>query len=110
MDQWSYSHEYQTWMYAGGEKTAGGRLRGAREAGSMQAVADRSRLSRKQDVRLLEDGIRLSSRRAFAAMIQRRGLHADEVDWYVPHYPRSDERRVGKACVSTCRSRWSPYH
>src|SRR3546814_2519442 len=23
---------------------------------------------------------------------------------------RSDERRVGKACVSTCRSRWSPYH
>src|SRR3546814_16098658 len=23
---------------------------------------------------------------------------------------RSDERRVGKACVSPCRSRWSPYH
>src|SRR3546814_19645988 len=23
---------------------------------------------------------------------------------------RSDERRVGKECVSTCRSRWSPYH
>src|SRR3546814_15247142 len=23
---------------------------------------------------------------------------------------RSEERRVGKACVSTCRSRWSPYH
>src|SRR3546814_3061932 len=25
-----------------------------------------------------------------------------------PH--RSEERRVGKECVSTCRSRWSPYH
>src|SRR3546814_12405336 len=25
--------------------------------------------------------------------------------WY-----RSEARRVGKACVSTCRSRWSPYH
>src|SRR3546814_14056826 len=24
--------------------------------------------------------------------------------------PRSDERRVGNECVSTCRSRWSPYH
>src|SRR3546814_4676534 len=24
--------------------------------------------------------------------------------------PRSEERRVGKECVSTCRSRWSPYH
>src|SRR3546814_15779599 len=29
-----------------------------------------------------------------------------------PEYliPRSEERRVGKECVSTCRSRWSPYH
>src|SRR3546814_15887275 len=23
---------------------------------------------------------------------------------------RSEERRVGKGCVSTCRSRWAPYH
>src|SRR3546814_8965756 len=28
-----------------------------------------------------------------------------------PYKPgRSEERRVGKECVSTCRSRWSPYH
>src|SRR3546814_9528581 len=26
------------------------------------------------------------------------------------HRSRSEERRVGKECVSTCRSRWSPYH
>src|SRR3546814_19868674 len=26
------------------------------------------------------------------------------------HGKRSEERRVGKECVSTCRSRWSPYH
>src|SRR3546814_16327778 len=25
-------------------------------------------------------------------------------------WERSEERRVGKECVSTCRSRWSPYH
>src|SRR3546814_3687395 len=30
-------------------------------------------------------------------------LHQDLCD-------RSEERRVGKECVSTCRSRWSPYH
>src|SRR3546814_10172470 len=43
---------------------------------------------------------------------------------FVPYYPngflpqitseiedvRSEERRVGKECVSTCRYRWSPYH
>src|SRR3546814_17981068 len=28
--------------------------------------------------------------------------------WLLNH--RSEERRVGKECVSTCRSRWSPYH
>src|SRR3546814_12706562 len=26
------------------------------------------------------------------------------------HLSRSEERRVGKECVSTCRYRWSPYH
>src|SRR3546814_11529506 len=25
-------------------------------------------------------------------------------------FARLEERRVGKECVSTCRSRWSPYH
>src|SRR3546814_12668994 len=30
--------------------------------------------------------------------------------WRTSWLPRSEERRVGKACVSTCRSRWSPYH
>src|SRR3546814_9844634 len=33
----------------------------------------------------------------------------------IPHRAKrdrasSEERRVGKECVSTCRSRWSPYH
>src|SRR3546814_11960483 len=27
-----------------------------------------------------------------------------------PSVSRSEERRVGKECVSTCRSRWAPYH
>src|SRR3546814_18250048 len=27
-----------------------------------------------------------------------------------PAFYRSEERRVGKECVSTCRSRWAPYH
>src|SRR3546814_13212174 len=29
---------------------------------------------------------------------------------YDPAADRSEERRVGKECVSTCRSRWSQYH
>src|SRR3546814_5559702 len=31
-------------------------------------------------------------------------------DYQMQYGYRSEERRVGKECVSTCRSRWSPYH
>src|SRR3546814_15403126 len=34
----------------------------------------------------------------------------DKVNDLVQVLKRSEERRVGKECVSTCRSRWSPYH
>src|SRR3546814_20128168 len=36
--------------------------------------------------------------------------HRKEVDGAEVVEARSEERRVGKECVSTCRSRWSPYH
>ena len=36
--------------------------------------------------------------------------YADQTDWNQFQDPRSEERRVGKECQSTCRSRWSPYH
>src|SRR3546814_16433313 len=32
-----------------------------------------------------------------------------KMEWN-PGTLRSEERRVGKECVSTCRSRWQPYH
>src|SRR3546814_10222665 len=60
------------------------------------------------------------------SLAARRGTHAlqgsppgagmgdDGFEGAVPQVPdagdRSEERRVGKECVSTCRSRWSPYH
>src|SRR3546814_4292737 len=37
-------------------------------------------------------------------------LPAGELPLLVYPSARSEERRVGKECVSTCRSRWSPYH
>src|SRR3546814_21023174 len=34
-----------------------------------------------------------------------------QIDWSLIELPwRSEERRVGKECVSTCRYRWTPYH
>src|SRR3546814_16717482 len=47
---------------------------------------------------------------------QEKGSGGHEQQGEEAEYPathqrvRTEERRVGKACVSTCRSRWSPYH
>src|SRR3546814_3947747 len=38
-----------------------------------------------------------------------RGVQGPSADHLCPK-TRSEERRVGNECVSTCRSRWSPYH
>src|SRR3546814_20748351 len=55
-----------------------------------------------------------------SGFLDRHGVHrapALQVDIVRTHLAdlqpdrlRSEERRVGKECVSTCRSRWSPYH
>src|SRR3546814_15668633 len=43
---------------------------------------------------------------------QLEAVPAELADWKLELAGdgRSEERRVGKECVSTCRSRWSPYH
>src|SRR3546814_18828250 len=45
---------------------------------------------------------------AEAALRLHISLVAIDIQHHRPR--RSEERRVGKECVSTCRSRWSPYH
>src|SRR3546814_13956464 len=45
---------------------------------------------------------------AHAAAKAFSSLHVE--DFIASEGGRSEERRVGKECVSTCRSRWSPYH
>ena len=39
----------------------------------------------------------------FGSDVMAETLHALDI-------PRSEERRVGKECLTQCRSRWSPYH
>src|SRR3546814_3446547 len=42
--------------------------------------------------------------------IRENEVRAELLGYDVRLYKRSEERRVGKECVSTCRSRWAPYH
>src|SRR3546814_1609537 len=45
------------------------------------------------------------------AQSQYESLKSGQIDMtYILRDERSEERRVGKECVSTCRSRWWPYH
>src|SRR3546814_3744786 len=75
-------------------------------------------ISRKLDADRTAQKRLLSSN---AALLRARELYyVDEVRWADSEWrtatatlsdaDRSEERRVGKECVSTCRSRWSPYH
>src|SRR3546814_12566058 len=40
--------------------------------------------------------------------LRSHGVDGDEGAGQFEPFERSEERRVGKECVSTCRSRWSP--
>src|SRR3546814_1799091 len=53
---------------------------------------------------------RCSSRSSARDRAPAPGRHSRRSGTYAPLPARSEERRVGKECVSTCRSRWSPYH
>src|SRR3546814_1154608 len=64
--------------------------------------------------RFARSPVRLQRSNVAPAMPPRLGEHTRQVLRQAGLDPslieRSEERRVGKECVSTCRSRWSPYH
>src|SRR3546814_17110263 len=83
------------------------------------------RYPRSQSRDLKEEALREAERHAYQESIFNdlwRTLPRGEQTSAIPaaaaerqallHLPqeRSEERRVGKECVSTCRSRWSPYN
>src|SRR3546814_20179509 len=53
---------------------------------------------------------RLTQRLPLAVEAQKHQRHHQRQHVEPAVHARSEERRVGKECVSTCRSRWSPYH
>src|SRR3546814_18285576 len=56
---------------------------------------------RYRELAFLNSGVRIK-------LVDARHAEHETHDLY--YEGRSEERRVGKECGSTCRSRWSPYH
>src|SRR3546814_2947434 len=65
--------------------------------------------ARPETVGLLDDEWRVAYNRIIAALDEQIAV-ADKKHSSSAWTGRSEERRVGKECVSTCRSRWSPDH
>lgn len=100
IDVFSYAHDYPPCMYAGAEAGEDGSLRGWRDAGSHAALAQRSVLALKQDVRLLDTGITETSARAFRDLLAKRpALRAEQTDWFLPHYSSAYFRPVMRAAM-----------
>src|SRR3546814_12277113 len=89
---------------------------------SMAAIAERSQklvadfLARQKEAGGNANSLDpLNIGAAFMEMTQRmmadpaKLVQAQMILWQ-DYMRRSEERRVGKECVSTCRTRWSPYH
>ena len=68
------------------------------------AARDRAGAAAATTIRIWTDQDRKAAvDRVTSAWGNTRGVNVEVV-------VRSEERRVGKECQSTCRSRWSPYH
>src|SRR3546814_944530 len=102
------------------------------EAGTILLVSDVTLASARDTIRLLswfkqnvpgarvvlvanklQNGIGELSRKEFESSVERAidvTINFDPKLVSLAAKIRSEERRVGKECVSTCRSRWSPYH
>ena len=83
----SYASRLETCMYAGGVKNEDGSVTGWRQLARLQEALDRNFLSLKQDAGLLnQEIVKVAVDWALAAVIRKRGLNAEGVDWFLPHY------------------------
>jgi len=81
----SAAHQLPACMYLGADKNPDGSLQGWLSYSSMQ-WAEKSIFAIKQDVKLLnEHVIRATLNEPLAAIMAKRGLKADDIDWFLPH-------------------------
>src|SRR3546814_16174428 len=79
-------------------------------------VRERHRILKVEDDRVGARRRRLGEAFGPVAGHEEEGTEAHQASFFLmsaerSHWPtRSEERSVGKECVSTCRVRWSPYH
>jgi len=85
IDLRSYANEMEPCMYSGAEKVDG-KLKGWSQFNYVER-AEQSIMSVKQDVKLLNANIiRYTVEKPLRHIVAARGLKADDIDWFLPHY------------------------
>jgi 3-oxoacyl-[acyl-carrier-protein] synthase-3 len=80
----SYANEMETCMYMGCEKEPDGTVKSYLDY-SQEEVLTKSLFSIKQDIAILSDNIVPLGGRKIKEIFERRGLHANDVDYFLPH-------------------------
>jgi 3-oxoacyl-[acyl-carrier-protein] synthase III len=80
----SYANEMETCMYMASEKLPDGTLKSYLDF-SPEEIMSKSILSIKQDIKLLSDNIVVLGAKKIKEIFDRRGLNADEIDYFLPH-------------------------
>jgi 3-oxoacyl-[acyl-carrier-protein] synthase III len=86
IDHVSYAGELDACMYAGGVKNGDGSVIGWRQLDDFDPEHLKHAMALKQDVRLLDQHIIETMKRALTASMEKHGLTADDFDWFLPHY------------------------
>ncbi len=84
MEAYSYAHELEACMYAGGEKQEDGSLKSWSEYPA-DMWSKMSLFAIKQDTRLLGQNILIKGVNSLKRAMDKHGVTADEVDYYLPH-------------------------
>ena len=84
MEAFSYAHEFEACMYAGGDKLENGTIKPWSEYSTDQLLNE-SILSIKQDVKLLDKNILIKGAESMKSALDKNKITADEIDYFLPH-------------------------
>ena len=84
MDAYSYAHQLEACMYAGGDKLEDGSLKGWSEY-TAEAWLQESVFAIKQDVKLLNENILVKGAESMRATLHKHQLVAEDITYFLPH-------------------------
>ena len=84
MDAYSYAHQLEACMYAGGDKLEDGSLKGWSEY-TAEVWLQESVFAIKQDVKLLNENILVKGAESMRATLHKHQLVAEDITYFLPH-------------------------